>query len=165
METDGKDNLRAPLLRPSEDVAINFTQTSLINEKNTRKVKFRIRGIKCASCAVSIESAIGNMKGIESISVSPIQGQAVIRYRPEFINVSHLITIIYGSQCCKWQFLTITVSMVILYCSIMLNLNSWDWIRLDGSLLACEALSNLGCDLPWWFKLGLMWVISRFSKP
>ncbi|XP_008798771.2 copper-transporting ATPase HMA4-like isoform X2 [Phoenix dactylifera] len=86
METNGKNNLRAPLLRPSEDVAVNFTQGSPRNEKNTRKVMFRIRGIKCASCVVSIESAIGNMKGIESISVSPIQGQAVIRYRPEFIN-------------------------------------------------------------------------------
>ncbi|KAG1326746.1 hypothetical protein COCNU_01G006800 [Cocos nucifera] len=81
METDGKDNLRAPLLRPSEDA-----QASPRNEKNNRKVMFRIRGIECASCAVSIESAIGNMKGIESISVSPIQGQAVIRYRPAFIN-------------------------------------------------------------------------------
>lgn len=86
MEPNGKDNLRAPLLRPSEGVAINPTQASPRNGKNTRKVMFRIRGIKCASCATSIESAIGNMKGIESISVSPIQGQAVIRYIPEFIN-------------------------------------------------------------------------------
>ncbi|XP_010913948.1 copper-transporting ATPase HMA4 [Elaeis guineensis] len=81
MEMDGKDNLTAPLLRPSEDA-----QASPRNEKNTRKVMFRIRGIKCASCAASIESAIGNMKGIESISVSPIQGQAAIRYRPAFVN-------------------------------------------------------------------------------
>ncbi|XP_072963273.1 copper-transporting ATPase HMA4-like [Typha angustifolia] len=86
METNGRENLRAPLLQPSEIVSSTTNGSGLKSGKKTSKVVFRIRGIKCASCAVSIESVVGNMRGIESISVSPLQGQGVVRYRPDLTN-------------------------------------------------------------------------------
>ncbi|XP_073001087.1 copper-transporting ATPase HMA4-like isoform X1 [Typha latifolia] len=86
METNGRENLRAPLLQPSEIVSSTAHGSGKKSGKKTSKVVFRIRGIKCASCAVSIESVVGNMRGVESISVSPLQGQGVVRYRPDLTN-------------------------------------------------------------------------------
>ncbi|WOK95272.1 hypothetical protein Cni_G03979 [Canna indica] len=90
MEQNGKDSLTAPLIQSPESISVDFSQESSRNEKRTRKVKFTIRGIQCASCAVSIESVVGNMKGVESVSVSPLQGHAIIRYRPEFVNAKKI---------------------------------------------------------------------------
>ncbi|RRT45385.1 hypothetical protein B296_00047787 [Ensete ventricosum] len=87
MEQNGEANLTAPLLQPNGSVAVDFPHESSQSDKKTRKVLLRIREIQCASCAVSIESVVGAMKGVESISVSPLHGQAIIRYNPEFINV------------------------------------------------------------------------------
>ncbi|OAY76460.1 probable copper-transporting ATPase HMA5 [Ananas comosus] len=86
MEPNGKDNLKAPLLQTSENVSVTSPGGSKKDENKTKQVEFRIRGIKCASCAVSIESVVANMKGVESISVSPLQGQAVVFYKPELTN-------------------------------------------------------------------------------
>ncbi|XP_058073567.1 copper-transporting ATPase HMA4 isoform X1 [Magnolia sinica] len=86
MEAEGKDDLKVPLLQPSESVAVSVSRPSPKRIRKSKTVKFKIGGIKCASCVVSIESALGKLQGIESVAVSPIQGQAVIRYRPESIN-------------------------------------------------------------------------------
>nr|CAD1831368.1 unnamed protein product [Ananas comosus var. bracteatus] len=83
-----------PMERQSESTTTsNFRNVSVTSpggskkdENKTKQVEFRIRGIKCASCAVSIESVVANMKGVESISVSPLQGQAVVFYKPELTN-------------------------------------------------------------------------------
>lgn len=91
MEPNGKDNLKAPLLQTSENVSVTSPGGSKKDENKTKQVKFRIRGINCGSCAVSIESVVANMKGVESISVSPLQGQAEVFYKPELTNVSKVI--------------------------------------------------------------------------
>ncbi|CAL9748868.1 unnamed protein product [Musa acuminata subsp. burmannicoides] len=90
MEQNGEANLTAPLLQPNGSVAVDFSHESSESDKKTRKVVLRIREIQCASCAVSIESVVGDMKGVESISVSPLHGQAIIRYNPEFINAKRI---------------------------------------------------------------------------
>ncbi|CAD5181701.1 unnamed protein product [Musa acuminata subsp. malaccensis] len=90
MEQIGEANLTAPLLQPNGSVAVDFSHESSESDKKTRKVVLRIREIQCASCAVSIESVVGDMKGVESISVSPLHGQAIIRYNPEFINAKRI---------------------------------------------------------------------------
>ncbi|XP_064955032.1 copper-transporting ATPase HMA4-like isoform X1 [Musa acuminata AAA Group] len=90
MEQNGEANLTAPLLQPNGSVAVDFSHESFESDKKTRKVVLRIREIQCASCAVSIESVVGDMKGVESISVSPLHGQAIIRYNPEFINAKRI---------------------------------------------------------------------------
>ncbi|KAJ8500222.1 hypothetical protein OPV22_010774 [Ensete ventricosum] len=90
MEQNGEANLTAPLLQPNGSVAVDFPHESSQSDKKTRKVLLRIREIQCASCAASIESVVGDMKGVESISVSPLHGQAIIRYNPEFINAKRI---------------------------------------------------------------------------
>ncbi|CAL9172334.1 unnamed protein product [Musa hybrid cultivar] len=90
MEQNGEANLTAPLLQPNGSVAVDFSHESSESDKKTRKVVLRIREIQCASCAASIESVVGDMKGVESISVSPLLGQAIIRYNPEFINAKRI---------------------------------------------------------------------------
>lgn len=88
-ETDmmnGKHDLKVPLLEPRESVAVTVTQ-SPEKQMKTRTIMFKIGGIKCSSCALKIESALGKHSAIESVMVSPLQGQAVVRYRPDLITV------------------------------------------------------------------------------
>lgn len=80
MEINGKDELKSPLLQPSEGI--------LNVDRITKSIMFKVSGVECASCATSIESALEKLHGVESVMVSPLQGQAVVRYMPEYINVS-----------------------------------------------------------------------------
>lgn len=85
MEVNGKDDLKAPLLQPKDYVAVTIPQPVQNADKKIRMVMFKIRDIKCASCATSIESAVGNLNGVASVTVSPLQGQAVVRYMSKLI--------------------------------------------------------------------------------
>lgn len=86
-EVNGRDDLNRPLLEPRDSVSISIPEpVDKLDRKRT--VMFRIGNIKCASCVTSIESVLGGLKGVESVSVSPIQGQAAIEYVPKLINVS-----------------------------------------------------------------------------
>lgn len=85
MEPDSEDGLNTPLL-PSDSANVKPPQASVEDDKKARKVMFQIGGINCASCAVSIESVVRDMRGIKNIVVSPLQGQAVVMYTPEIIN-------------------------------------------------------------------------------
>ncbi|XP_077214560.1 copper-transporting ATPase HMA4-like [Tasmannia lanceolata] len=80
------DELKVPLLPSSESVAVTVSHPSHKSSRQTRTVMFKIGGIKCASCTASIESVLGKNKGIKSITISPLQGQAVIIYEPKLIN-------------------------------------------------------------------------------
>nr|DAD42318.1 TPA_asm: hypothetical protein HUJ06_000548 [Nelumbo nucifera] len=84
-KANGTDDLKVPLLQPSESVAVTVSQPNAKGFKKTRKSMFKIGGIKCTSCATSIESVLKKIDGIENVTVSPLQGQAVIRYAPELI--------------------------------------------------------------------------------
>ncbi|KAL6630017.1 hypothetical protein ACP70R_029782 [Stipagrostis hirtigluma subsp. patula] len=81
MEQNGESHLKEPLLAAASGASP--AGASPRKERKTRKVMFSIRGISCASCAVSIETVVAALKGVESIQVSPLQGQAVVQYRPE----------------------------------------------------------------------------------
>lgn len=83
MEANGKDDLRTPLLQALDSPAISSKK----DEKISTAV-LRVRNIHCASCATSIESALQNLNGVQSVMVSPLQGQAVVKYILEVINVS-----------------------------------------------------------------------------
>lgn len=87
MEANGKDDLKKPLLQDADAVAVNMAQLSDSKNKKIRTLLFKVNGITCASCSNSIESALGKLKGIESATVSPLQGQAVVKYVPELISV------------------------------------------------------------------------------
>ncbi|WVZ77486.1 hypothetical protein U9M48_025345 [Paspalum notatum var. saurae] len=81
MEQNGEGYLKEPLLPGTSGASP--AGASPRKERKTRKVMFTVRGISCASCAVSIETVVASLKGVESIQVSPLQGQAVVQYRPE----------------------------------------------------------------------------------
>ncbi|XXG52902.1 hypothetical protein AAC387_Pa03g1100 [Persea americana] len=87
---DRENNLRVPLLQSSESISVSLPQSSPKQHRKTRTLTFKIGGIKCASCAVSIESTLRKLEGIESVTISPLQGQAVIIYRPESINAKSI---------------------------------------------------------------------------
>ncbi|KAL3599698.1 hypothetical protein D5086_007616 [Populus alba] len=78
MDVDGRDDLQAPLLQPSGSFLID------IPDEKTQTITFKMGGINYASCQTSIESALLKVNGIESVSVSSYQGQAAVKYVPEF---------------------------------------------------------------------------------
>ncbi|CAM8889216.1 unnamed protein product [Rhodiola kirilowii] len=82
---NGKSGLEEPLLPNSSSAAVFIPQNSHISEDKARSISFKVNGITCASCAISIESALGSLNGIRSVLVSPLQGQAVVKYIPELI--------------------------------------------------------------------------------
>ncbi|PON78856.1 P-type ATPase, subfamily IB [Parasponia andersonii] len=86
MEANAVDELKEPLLQCSDSVAITIPDFDHKKNEKISTIMFRVSGIECASCAVSIESALGKLNGVRSVMVSPLQGQAVIKYVPELIN-------------------------------------------------------------------------------
>lgn len=89
MDANGVGDLKEPLLQSSDSVAITIPDFDHKKNGKISTIMFRVRGIECASCATSIESALGKLNGVCSVMVSPLQGQAVIKYMPELINVSY----------------------------------------------------------------------------
>uniref|UniRef100_A0A5B6ZXE0 P-type Cu(+) transporter n=1 Tax=Davidia involucrata TaxID=16924 RepID=A0A5B6ZXE0_DAVIN len=85
MEVNGKDDLKVPLLQSADSVAVNVPQPIHNGDKKIKTIMFKIKGIECASCGTSIESVLRKHNGVESVVVSPLQGQAVVRYMPEHI--------------------------------------------------------------------------------
>jgi P-type Cu+ transporter len=85
MERNGESHLKDPLLPTTSGASP--AGASPRKERKTRKVLFSVRGISCASCAVSIETVVAGLNGVESIQVSSLQGQAVVQYRPEETDV------------------------------------------------------------------------------
>ncbi|KAJ6428072.1 hypothetical protein OIU84_023481 [Salix udensis] len=90
MKINGKeeDALKAPLLKPSENVAITVVPAK--GDKKVRTVKFKIGEIKCTSCSTSIESMLGEVNGVESAVISPLDGRAAITYVPELVDVNKI---------------------------------------------------------------------------
>lgn len=93
MEANEKNDLKVPLLQ-----TVNGGTTSAfaaVQEKDDRvhAVMFRVGGITCASCAFSVEAAVGQLNGVQSVAVSALHGHAAVKYIPEFISVSQLLPI------------------------------------------------------------------------
>lgn len=56
----------------------------------TEKINLKLRGMSCASCASSIESAISNVSGVESCSVNFGAEQAAIQYNPRRTSIQDI---------------------------------------------------------------------------
>ncbi|XP_021894204.1 copper-transporting ATPase HMA4-like isoform X2 [Carica papaya] len=84
------DDLNAPLLQLEDSVTITISEPVQTIHKKNRRVVFKIRNIKCASCVVSIESVLKNLNGVEDVTVSPIDGQAAIQYNPLLISAKKI---------------------------------------------------------------------------
>ncbi|KAK6164163.1 hypothetical protein DH2020_001027 [Rehmannia glutinosa] len=85
MEINGKDDLKSPLLQHPNDVVITVPPLNQKLNKKTRTLVFKVLGITCSSCVASIEAAVGRLDGVQSVMVSVLQGQAVVKYVPEVI--------------------------------------------------------------------------------
>ncbi|XP_071712123.1 copper-transporting ATPase HMA4-like [Rutidosis leptorrhynchoides] len=70
----------------SEELKIPFLQQPNVVEldQGVSTVTFKIGGFE--SCSISIESILQKLKGVESIIVSPFQGQAVVRYLSNLVS-------------------------------------------------------------------------------
>ncbi|GFQ06142.1 probable copper-transporting ATPase hma5 [Phtheirospermum japonicum] len=86
MEINGKDDLKSPLLQNPNDVVIDISQPNQKLNKKSRTLVFKVLGITCSSCVASIEAALGKLDGVQSVMVSVLQGQAVVKYLPEVIS-------------------------------------------------------------------------------
>ncbi|KAI9194709.1 hypothetical protein LWI28_008486 [Acer negundo] len=85
MAINGRNDLKEPLLQPPHGVAVDNPPQINDKGKKLRIVKFKIREIKCASCAASIESMLVNLNGVVSATVSPLEGQAAVEYVPDLV--------------------------------------------------------------------------------
>lgn len=88
MEVKRRDDLKKPLLQHVNGVANDIPQQINAGGKKFRTVKFKIQEIKCASCSASIESVLLKLNGVESAMVSPLDGQAAVKYVPQLVTVS-----------------------------------------------------------------------------
>ncbi|KAL0419592.1 UNVERIFIED_CONTAM: Copper-transporting ATPase HMA4 [Sesamum radiatum] len=64
---------------------ITVSSPNQILNKKIRTLVFKVLGITCSSCVASIEAALGRLDGVQSVMVSVLQGQAVVKYVPEVI--------------------------------------------------------------------------------
>ncbi|KAG5517584.1 hypothetical protein RHGRI_038101 [Rhododendron griersonianum] len=85
LEVNGKGDLKVPFLRSSESVAVSLSLPIHKGDDKVKTIKFQIRGIKCASSSTSIESALRKLNGVKNAMVSPLEGQAVVRFMPDLI--------------------------------------------------------------------------------
>lgn len=85
MDMNGKDDLKSPLLKHTNDVAIRISPPNPSVNSKSRSLVFKVGGITCTSCVASIESALGGLDGVQSVMVSVVQGQVVVKYLPEVI--------------------------------------------------------------------------------
>lgn len=88
MDVNGKDDLKIPLLQPSDAVVLDIKSVRRA-DRGVRTIVFKIGGMECASCSTSIESVLQDLRGVESAEVSALQGQAVVKYVPELVGVSY----------------------------------------------------------------------------
>ncbi|XP_073142059.1 copper-transporting ATPase HMA4-like [Henckelia pumila] len=89
MEKDGND-LKSPLLQHHNDLAITIVSPNKNMDKRLRTVVFRVGGLTCSSCVASIETALEKLDGVENVSVSVLQGQAVVKYLPDAISAKDI---------------------------------------------------------------------------
>ncbi|XP_044478539.1 copper-transporting ATPase HMA4-like isoform X2 [Mangifera indica] len=90
MEVKRRDDLKKPLLQHVNGVANDIPQQINAGGKKFRTVKFKIQEIKCASCSASVESVLLKLNGVESAMVSPLDGQAAVKYVPQLVTVKQI---------------------------------------------------------------------------
>lgn len=128
MELNGKEDLNTALLQHPNGVADTAFQIKYGgDDAKIRTVVFKVSGMTCSSCATSVESALVKLDGIKSVMVSPLQGQAVVKYSPELITVSQIY-----SCSCTFVFIIWTLtsgSITCLFGNLIINF-CWYWFVL-----------------------------------
>ncbi|KAK4788888.1 hypothetical protein SAY86_020207 [Trapa natans] len=78
--------LKVPLLKTANGGTTSAITSVQGRDDRVRTVTFRVGGISCASCAVSIEAAVGQLHGVQSVAVSVLHGDTSLKYIPELIS-------------------------------------------------------------------------------
>ncbi|KAJ0714143.1 putative translocase [Helianthus annuus] len=86
MGNNSKEDMKLPLLQQSNDMNLDGSRSTGNVDQRVTTIIFKIGGVECASCSTSIESVLQNLNGVMSITVSPIQGQAVVKYVSELVS-------------------------------------------------------------------------------
>ncbi|KAJ3234009.1 hypothetical protein HDU81_001771 [Chytriomyces hyalinus] len=92
-------HVKSPFIEPAATPvrsSLNLTEPAeqqQIQESITT-TKLEVGGMTCASCVSSVERVVGELQGVESVSVSLLTNMAVIKHAPATIGVRSLITAI-----------------------------------------------------------------------
>lgn len=57
---------------------------------DTERKQFRVSGMHCASCALTLESALKSLPGVKQVKISPAAEEAVVDFDPKRVSVSQL---------------------------------------------------------------------------
>ena len=78
--------------RPSEAAPkeATFTETTL-TESTPREITLIVEGMRCAACAWLIDRAIGQLPGVDEVSVNAISGRLQLRWRPSELRLSAVL--------------------------------------------------------------------------
>lgn len=60
----------------------------------TQEVQIEVGGMSCQHCVKSVEKAVGQLPGVEGVSVDLEHGKVFVAYRPEGIAVDTIKTAI-----------------------------------------------------------------------
>lgn len=90
MEAKGNGDLKRSYLQSPDSVSIAIPEPVNDLDKRTRSIMFKIGNIKCASCAVSIESVLRQLNGVKIVTISPLTGQAAIQYVPKLVTAKKM---------------------------------------------------------------------------
>ncbi len=64
--------------------------TTTSHEDGTQRLKLSIVGMDCATCALSIEKQVGNMKGVDRVNVNLTTENAFIEYNPSEVSAQQI---------------------------------------------------------------------------
>ncbi|KVH90809.1 Cation-transporting P-type ATPase, partial [Cynara cardunculus var. scolymus] len=86
MDVHWKEDLRMPFLQQSDDVGLDGSRSIHNVDQGVTTITFKIGGVEFASSLASIKSMLQKLDGVDSITVSPLQGQVVVKYVPELVS-------------------------------------------------------------------------------
>ncbi|KAJ9535509.1 hypothetical protein OSB04_un001360 [Centaurea solstitialis] len=86
MDLHWEEDLRMPFFQQSN----GSRSIHNVDQGVTTTIMFKIGGVESASSLTSIESKIQKVDGVDSITVSPLQGQIVVKYVPEIVSAKSI---------------------------------------------------------------------------
>ncbi|PWA34526.1 P-type ATPase, Heavy metal-associated domain, copper ion-binding, HAD-like domain protein [Artemisia annua] len=86
MGTNSMDDMIIPFLEQANTVQLDSSTSIHKVDQGVTTIMFKIGGVECASCSTSIETVLQKLNGVVSITVSPLQGQAVVKYVSKLVS-------------------------------------------------------------------------------
>jgi Cu+-exporting ATPase len=70
--------------------AVSKAGYEALEELENKEISVPISGMTCASCAKSVEKAVGKLEGVESVNVNFATEKALIKYNPKSVRLSEI---------------------------------------------------------------------------